>query len=283
MGKSGANNGKTAELLEQIDDSLDQLAASLDRGESEQMVVFLNYLSRFHRYSFGNVMLIALQRPDATQVAGFRSWKQLGRHVKKGERGIAILAPIVRKAKPEDDEEEQEQGKPRTRTVGYRTVHVFDVSQTDGDELPQFARVAGEPGEYSERIRASIEAADIALRTEFIPGGADGSSRGGEISIRPELDPASEFSVLAHEYAHELLHRGERRQETTKTIRETEAEAVAYVVSNAIGLDAGTASSDYIKLYNGSRETLQESLKHVRECAAKILGDLLESENRRSG
>ena len=195
---------------------------------------------------------------------------------KKGERGIAILAPIVRKVNQAKDADEEEPEKPKRRAVGYRAVHVFDVSQTAGDSLPQFARVAGEPGDYSRRIRSNIVAAGIELKTECIPGGAHGVSRGREIAVRPELNPAVEFSVLAHEYAHELLHRGERRNETTKTIRETEAEAVAYVVSNAIGLDAGTASSDYIKLYDGSRNTLQESLKHIRECAAKILGELLD-------
>ena len=278
LGNLESSNGKTTELLQRIDGSLAQLADSLERGESAQLAAFLTYLSRFHRYSFGNVMLIALQRPDATQVAGFYAWKQLGRHVKKGERGIAILAPIIHRKKTAEEagESESSDEEPRARAVGYRAVHVFDVSQTEGDPVPEFARVDGDPAGYSDTIRGKIRAAGINLKTEPIAGGADGVSRGGEIVVRSELTPAVEFSVLVHEYAHELLHRGPRRSETTKTIRETEAEAVAFVVSDAIGLETGTASSDYIQLYNGSRETLQESLKHIRECAARILGEILD-------
>ena len=136
----------------------------------------------------------------------------------------------------------------------------------------------GEPGKYIKKLRENIVAAGIDLQTEYIPGGAHGVSRGGEIAVRPELSDAETFAVLAHEFSHELLHRGDRRQETTKTIRETEAEAVAFVVSKTVGLETGTASSDYIKLYNGSRETLQESLKHIRRCAAEILDGLLQEE-----
>ncbi len=233
------------------------------------------------------MLLIELQKPGATRVGGFQTWKKLGRHVKKGERGIAILAPVVRRSRKEEEKDDDGDGETKAedkpkKAVGYRTVHVFDVSQTDGDPLPEFARVAGEPGQYIQLLRENIVAAGINLQTEYIPGGAHGVSRGGEIAVRPELPDAETFAILTHEFAHELLHRGERRSETTKTIRETEAEAVAFVVSKTVGLETGTASSDYIKLYNGSRETLQESLKHIRHCAAEILDGLLQEEPSKS-
>ncbi|TWT51724.1 hypothetical protein KOR42_34110 [Thalassoglobus neptunius] len=263
---------KTAELSEKIDQSLETLGNELDAGKSEQLVKYLQVLSRFHRYSFGNVMLIAMQRPDATQVAGFHAWKKLGRSVKKGERGIKILAPVMRKKADDDDDVEDENER---RLVAFRTAHVFDVSQTDGDDLPEFARIAGDPGIYIQSVRDQISEAGISLETDFIEGGASGVSRGGAITVQPGLGSAEEFSVLVHEFAHELLHRGERRKETTKRIRETEAEAVAFTVCNGIGLETGSASSDYIQLYNGSNETLLESLHHIRDCAARILGKLL--------
>lgn len=268
---------KAAELTEQIDQSLDALGKELDAGKSDQLVTYLKVLSRFHRYSFGNIMLIALQRPDATHVAGFHAWKKLGRSVNKGERGIKILAPVIRKKRFDSDEDESEndQTGSKPRPVGFRTAYVFDIKQTDGDDLPDFAKVAGEPGSYIEAIRSQIAEAGIKFETDFIEGGALGASAGGTITVRPELPAAEEFAVLAHEFAHELLHRGERRAETTKLIRETEAEAVAFAVCHAVGLETGTASSDYIQLYNGSSETLQDSLGHIRDCAARILGGLL--------
>lgn len=273
---------RRAELQEQIDQGLDELGSALEAGNSEQLTQFLKCLSRFHRYSFGNVLLISWQRPEATHVAGFRTWKKMGRHVRKGEHGIRILAPVVRRRVSSVDlsvaVEAADEDQPVATLklpVAYRTVHVFDVSQTEGKELPEFARVSGDPGEYISRIRQQIHEAGIQLDVDHIAGGADGVSRGGAITIKPGLPLSEEFSVLVHELSHEWLHRGERRHETTKTIRETEAEAVAFTVCRAIGLETGTSSSDYIQLYNGSRETLQESLHHIRECAARILDHLL--------
>ena len=224
-----------------------------------------------------------MQRPEATRIAGFRAWQKMGRHVRKGEHGIRILAPIVRRRTSKNAEQtaaseiadEDQPAVTLKSPMAYRAVHVFDVSQTDGDPLPEFARVSGDPGEYITRIRQQIADAGIQLDVDHIPGGAEGVSRGGAITIRPDLPLAEEFSVLVHELSHEMIHRGERRHETTKTIRETEAEAVAFTVCRAIGLETGTASSDYIQLYNGSRETLLESLQQVRECAARILDHLL--------
>ena len=257
----------------------------MDAGNSEQLTAFLECLARFHRYSYGNILLISLQRSGATRVAGFQAWKKLGRHVRKGESGIKILAPVVHRRKTRDvgdDSDlkvanEDEATATRKSPVAFRSVHVFDVSQTEGKPLPEFARVSGDPGDHVVRIRQQITDAGIQLGTDHIPGGAEGVSTGGAIVIRPGLSPAEEFSVLVHEFAHELLHRGKRRNETTRRIRETEAEAVAFAVSRAIGLQTGTSSSDYIQLYNGSRETLQESLHHIRECAARILDNLLET------
>lgn len=251
------------------DAALEQLAEALRAGQSDALIRYLDTLARFHSYSFGNVMLIASQKPDATHVAGFQRWKKLGRHVRKGEHGIAILAPLVSRKKKEQEPDGED--KHDKRVFGFRVVHVFDVSQTDGKPLPEFAAVKGEPGEKLQRLKTHIESLGISLVSDHIPGGALGMSEGGTITVALGLEPAEEFSVLAHEAAHELLHKGEQRAATTKTIRETEAEAVAYVVCHAAGLDTNTAAADYIQLYQGDDETLMASLDRVQKTAAGLI------------
>jgi antirestriction protein ArdC len=218
-------------------------------------------------------MMIALQCPQATHVAGYTTWQKLGRHVKQGERGIAILAPMLHRLKIKGEDAEEEA---RTAQVvrGFKVVHVFDVSQTDGTPLPEFAKISGDPGIRLAQLHQLVADEGIRLEYDRLPGGVLGRSLGGEITLVPGLQPAEEFSVLVHELAHELLHRGERRQQTNKTVRETEAEAVSFVVSRAIGLDCSTRSSDYIQLYAGDVKVLSESLEHIQRAATKILSAL---------
>lgn len=224
-------------------------------------------MGRFYRYSWGNALLIATQRPDATRVAGFHTWRKLGRSVRKGEKGIMILAPVVVKKRVETEEGEDE----RTRVFGFRSAYVFDQSQTEGEALPEFARVQGDPKDYTERLKRLIEESGIVLEYDPSLAPAHGVSSGGRIQLLPGLEPAETFSVLVHELAHERLHRGDRRSQTTTTVRETEAEAVAFVVCNSIGLDTNTAAADYIQLYNGDRQTLAESLSFIQSTATAIL------------
>jgi hypothetical protein len=148
---------------------------------------------------------------------------------------------------------------------------VFDVSQTDGEPLPEFATVKGDPQGYADRLAKFVASQGIALEYDDKIAPAKGLSSGGKITLLPDMPPAEHFAVLAHEAAHELLHRGDRRKETTHTIRETEAEAVAFVVCSAIGLDANSSSSDYIQLHAGDKATLAESLAFIQQTASVIL------------
>lgn len=147
-------------------------------------------MARFHRYSLRNVCLIVAQRPTATRVAGFHTWRTLGRWVRKGEKGIAILAPIT--ARRRDDAEEDE---PRT-VVSFRAAYVFD-EQTDGAPLPQPAEATGDPGDKMTSLKAAIAAHGTLLEYADDLGGALGESHGGRIRVLAGLGPASEFSVLA--------------------------------------------------------------------------------------
>ena len=183
-----------------------------------------------------------------------------------------IIAPMVRKHSDASDPVETDAGE--AKMLGFRAVYVFDVSQTDGEPLPELSRVAGDPGEYTARLKALIDSRGIVLEYAHELGGADGLSKKGTIVIREGLEPGDEFSVLAHELAHEMLHQGEERS-SSKTVRETEAEAVAHIVSAAIGLEVGTAAIDYIKLYDGDRETLANSLEAIQKTAGTIVEAIL--------
>ena len=275
IGTPGSDPGQPtskAEFARQVADrSLKELSEQLAAGNSVHLEAFLKAASRFHRYSFGNILLIMCQRPDATRVAGFHTWKSLGRSVRKGEKGIAIFAPMMIRPREEQDAPESDGDASAPKQLRFRVVHVFDVSQTEGEPLPEPARVGGNPGEALLRIESAVRESGIALETADSLGGADGVSSGGKIEIRAGLKPAERFAVIVHEWAHELLHKGAERAELTRTVRETEAEAVAFIVSQAIGLEAGTAAADYIKLYRGNPETLAGSLDRIQHAACTII------------
>jgi len=268
---------KREEATKLAERGLAELNSALQQGASDTLTRYLDVLARFHHYSFGNVMLIASQKPDATRVAGFHTWKSVGRWVKKGEQGIAILAPMVgRRRRDATESPTVEDGDGKVRQVyGFRVVHVFDVSQTEGAELPEFAGIDGDPGKRLRRLEGIV--GDYGITLEYdIPGcGALGVSRDGTIVVRPDMPPAETFAVLAHELAHELLHQQTgRKQEVSRTVRETEAEAVAYVVCQAMGLETTTRSSDYIQLYQGDVATLSESLDLIQKTAASVIEQL---------
>ncbi len=261
---------KSQQIKEITEKATDQLVAALQQGHSEALTAYLKAIGRFHRYSRHNVLLIALQKPNASHVAGFRTWNQLGRFVKKGEKGIVILAPIVR-GKPENSEDD---GKESSRIAGFRAAYVFDVSQTDGQDLPGIGVVHGDPREYSDGLRRFAAAQNIAIEYSEDIAPARGSSYGGRIALLPGQSSAEEFSTLVHELAHELMHRGNRREQTSRKVRETEAEATAFVVCHAIGLETGSSASDYIQLWNGDQETLTNSLTYIQKAASQILAAL---------
>jgi antirestriction protein ArdC len=253
------------------EDALTQLMDALESGQSEAMKIYLQAMSCFHQYSWGNCLLILNQRPKPTHVAGFHTWLKLRRYVRKGEKGIVILAPIVGRKRTDGELTEDAE----TRVFGFRAAHVFDISQTEGEPLPEFDTVKGDPQGYTERLKELVTNHNIAFEYDSGIAPAKGLSTGGKIKILPGLPRAEHFATLVHEVAHELLHRGDRRDHTTRTVRETEAEAVAFVVSAAIGLDAASASADYIQLYRGDKQTLAESLEYIHRTASHILREIL--------
>jgi len=274
---SNGNRGSKEKTATQqlIKQNVDSLIEQLEAGRSDALTAYLTAMSRFHNYSFGNILEIARQKPDATRVAGMYAWNQLGRRVKKGEHGIRILAPIIGvKRKPQAEAEKDLTKQNVAVLVGFRAAYVFDVSQTDGAELPEHASVKGDVGENRDRLVEFIHAQNIELEFNERIAPAMGVSYGGKIVLLPGQSKAEEFSTLVHELAHEMLHKADRRTTTTKVVRETEAEAIAFVVGKAVGLQTGTASADYIQLYHGNASLLAESLEVIQKASAVILAAL---------
>jgi hypothetical protein len=251
------------------------LIEQLEAGHSEALTQYLTAMSRFHTYSFGNVLEIARQMPAASRIAGFWTWKNLGRSVNAGAKGIRILAPVVGVRRKKDAEAEKDITKQNERVLlGFRNAYVFDISQTNGVDLPEMERVIGDPGENIDRLTEFLTSKGIAVSYSEKIAPALGISYGGRIVLLPGQSKAETFNTLVHEAGHELLHRSERRTATTKTMRETEAEAVAFVVGKAVGLVNGSASAEYIQLYKGNASLLAESLEVIQQAASVILAAL---------
>jgi len=216
---------KSEDVKQMATNAIETLATALETGKSDDLKRYLAAMGRFHRYSPHNVMLIALQKPTASHVAGFHTWKKLGRFVRKGEKAIFILAPMV---KTKENAEGEDQDGNRV-LLGFRGCGVFDYSQTEGCELPSIGCVVGDPTQYQERLIKFVAAQGIALSNDQAIHPARGISEGGKITLLPGMTPAENFATLVHELAHELLHRANRAT-TTRRERETEAEAVTFVV-----------------------------------------------------
>jgi hypothetical protein len=208
------DNKKRATKQELIAANIKLLIEQLDAGHSDALTNYLTAMSRFHNYSFGNVLEIARQLPTATRVAGFQTWKNLGRRVNAGAKGIRILAPIVGVRHKNEGKTERDITRQNERALlGFRNAYVFDISQTNGIDLPNLHEVSGDPGENIGRLAAFLKDKGIELVCNETIAPALGISYGGRIAILPGLSKAEEFSTLVHETAHELLHKAERRMQ----------------------------------------------------------------------
>lgn len=251
----------SSELQAQITNRIQELAEATDVARvSEEMLRYLDTCSRFHKYSMFNVIQILMTRPDATIVAGFRKWQSLGRFVRKGEHGIPILAPIFGTATDEDGIEHE-------RLVGFKVVYVFDISQTDGNPLPDPPdwKSPEKNAELHERLVRFAEHKGIQVLVQSIGRDIQGVSMGGKII----LDPEAGTKTLVHEIAHELLHRVENAP-TDHASRELEAESVAYVVAKHWGFE-GLSSPNYNALHGATAKMIMEHLERIRNASAEII------------
>lgn len=240
---SAPSTSKRDELLDELTTGIAELTTS-DRWER-----FLDVQSRFHRYSFLNTLAIQLQRCDATQVAGFTTWRRLGRQVRRGEKGIAILAPIVRRTRVEDERGEEliVIGAPSA----FRVVHVFDIAQTDGDELPTICeRLEGDDlADAYTRLVAVAHSLAYTVEEDYLPGETNGDCTFEARRIRVEVtnSEAQQVKTLAHEIAHAMLHEGFQ----DRALAELEAESVAFIVCRALGIESASYSFGYVATWGG--------------------------------
>ncbi len=264
------------------DDVLGRLAEGIRRlTTSEAWTAWLRVQSRFHAYSFGNSVLIGLQRPEATQVAGFHRWKSLGRSVRKGSRGIAILAPVVRRLAVRDDDTD-EVAIVAAGPAAFRVVHVFDVADTDGRALPAVPchPLRGDaPAALFERLAAVGENHGFGVGLDAMADSrANGDTAFGDrrIRVRDTLAPAQRVKTLAHELGHALLHEDGT---TERSLAELEAESIAFVVCAAVGIAADDYSFGYVATWMdgdaGAAETaLRASGSRITGAARTVLDEL---------
>lgn len=269
-------------------DRLTQLHAKLtaavdDLAHSDAWRRMLDVAARMPTYSPSNVLLIAVQRPQATRVAGFRTWKSLGRHVCKGEKGIAILAPCLYRGSESGEVERPSSRETSTNADetarrelrGFRVVHVFDVTQTEGEPLPDVAPellTGSAPDKLWERLESLVETVGFVVERGDC-GGANGYTRFDDrvVRVRDDFDPAQAVKTLAHEVGHIRADHEARfadryhRSVDCRGIAEIEAESIAYLVTSAAGLDAGGYSVPYVAGWSGGDPAL------LRATAARVL------------
>ena len=261
MGKN-----KTKMLLEQLNNRIDSVR------NSDEFKSMLQFLGKFHNYSYQNSILIQMQKPDASYVAGYKQWqKKFNRHVKKGEKAISILAPFTYKKKV--TAEKKVDGKIKevekeVKRMYFRPVNVFDVSQTEGDSLPNLdISVVDDCIRLYKPLAQYTEFKDIILKLKMLPEALKGYSRGGEIVLNKILNQTERAGVLVHELGHELLHQKDE-SELCKEVKEMEAEAAAFVVMDHYGVDI--KSDKYLALYKESYD-LKQSLKRIDNLASEII------------
>jgi antirestriction protein ArdC len=248
-----------------------------DLTSSTAWRAWLDVQRRFHRYSWGNTLLIAAQCPDATRVAGFHAWLRLGRHVRKGEHGIAILAPVVPRLRVVDADSGDERwvaGRPHA----FRVAHVFDVSQTDGEELapPPVTRLeGGDPKDWYTQLRDVAHSLEFTVEEDYLPDDVNGDCNHALRQIRIEVrnGQRQQVKTLAHELGHAILHAD--RAGLCREQAELEAESVAYVVCAGLGIDTSEYSFGYLAVWAGggeqARRAIAESAQRIQTAAHRVL------------
>ena len=290
---------KPAEKLKEITDRLEQGITEL--FDSERYKEYLRVMSKFHNYSFNNTLLIAMQKPDASLVAGFSAWKNnFGRNVMKGQKGIKIIAPSPFKIRQEVEKIDPhtqkpiigKDGKPVTeekeiKIPAYKVVSVFDVSQTEGKELPDIAvdELTGDVDRYKDFFAALEKTSPVPIAFENIGGGSHGyyHLEDKRIAINEGMSELQTLKTAIHEIAHAKLHdidlnapKDEQQPHIDRRTREVEAESVAYTVCQHYGLDTSDYSFGYVAGWSSGRELseLKSSLETIRSAAAEIINSI---------
>lgn len=275
------HKGKTQK--ERIKEITDQLEAGVTAVfESDAYKAYLKCMSKFHNYSLNNTLLIALQRPDASLVCGYQAWKKdHGRQVRKGEKGIKIIAPC--KYKVELEEKDDDGNQKIAEYTGFKVTTVFDVAQTEGKELPTIGvnELSGDVGDYRKLFSALTEICPVPIYTEDIQNGAKGyySDAERKIVIKSDMSQLQTIKTMIHEMAHEKLHAKEHldpNHPVDRRTKEVEAESIAYTLCQHYSLDSSDYSFSYIAGYSSDKDIkeLKASLERIRSAADEMITDI---------
>jgi antirestriction protein ArdC len=265
----------TEDLLEQLRTGIADLASS------EAWVAWLCAARKFHRYSFSNQLLIALQRPDATQVGGYRKWQQFGRQVRKGEKGITIIAPCVRKVRGTTVDGDR-QDETDVRVTGFTCAHVFDIAQTDGEPLPEICTqlLGDDPVGAFHRLEAAATALDFTVDVVPLSDSLNGDCNhvAHRIRVNVDVSPMQRVKTLSHELAHAWLHGPDLMPaDMPRGVKELEAESVAYIVCQEFGIDSSQYTFGYVAGWvgSGASNAISSSAQRIVQ-ATRVILDLLE-------
>lgn len=250
-----------------------QLATETDEARaSENFLRYLDVMSKFHNYSFNNQMLILLQNPEATKVMGYRQWNKMNRYVKRGEHGLKILAPMLRKPKLEQAQEQSDgEGLEVKVLTGFMPVTVFDISQTDGEPLPslEILMTGDDFGYLASTLEDYCSSMNIQVRYEELSQDVYGESRGGTVAVADNMARNAKVGVLVHEVAHELLHKTESERLLPRQVKELHAEAVSYVVCRHFGLEP--KSSNYLALYRADSDKIMQNMAVISDTSRQLI------------
>jgi hypothetical protein len=256
-------------LKETIDGAIERLAEQLAEGHTSDYLKLLTFWSRFHRYSHGNALLIFAQRPDATQVAGYRTWKRQGRQVKSGARAIIIWCPILRTIEDEDT------GLPVEVVVGFNPCPVFaaeDLTDIATNPLPTlWKRLPDDAEALYRHLKTKVEEHGLRVEEIALPPSKQGmTSPSGMIILAAGLDSRNRIMVLLHEVAHAIEHYRPEREGASREQKELEAESASAVICAILGIEHPTAR-DYILMYAGTAEDLKASLAAIRRMVGRMV------------
>ena len=271
QGEQIMENNKNAEIIAKLEEGVKSVFTS-DRFQQ-----YLDFSSKFYHYSYCNQILILMQKPDSSYVAGFHKWNELNRHVKKGEHGIKILAPCISHKTVVDDITGDE--KIESYCNYFRPVTVFDISQTEGEDIPTLCEELKGSVENADELIAKISSAtDFTVEFSAIDGEAYGYCSYGSKSIvvRDDIDELQAVKTLIHEVAHSLLKDTDETDKNSRSAREVEAESVAYIVSQHLGLDTNEYSFEYIASWSEGKDIqqLKSLLGNIQTVVQTILEKL---------
>lgn len=267
--------------------SIEEITEKLEAGvksvfESEKYREYLAFMAKFHDYSANNSLLIWMQNPHASLVAGYSAWQsKFNRHVKCGEKGIKILAPMPKKFVKKSKDENGNETETEISYTAFRAVTVFDVSQTEGDDLPKLScDLTSDVERFQEMVEKLKAVAPVHVDFEEIDGSAKGyfSNSEGRIVIRPGMSELQTVKTMVHEIAHSILHNSENgeQKDVSRHTAEVQAESVAFTVCSALGLDTSDYSFGYVAGWSEGQEAkeLAASMEIIRKTAKTILDAL---------